>query len=198
MASGLSLACLALAPVALAQPAAARPALGLAALLPSVVPSVCVGGVVLCPGSVVTLPTAPPVPAPSVCVAGVACTGDVVRPATPPAGTTPGTSPQPGSRPTSPGVVVATPPAGRPSALPLAAALPAPPGVGIVPLPGGPPADGSLTPGSFASLLSLSLRDGLGSARYHVWPWLLGLQLVLWTAIAVYAWSRQLSANRRP
>ncbi|GAC1334607.1 MAG: hypothetical protein NVSMB17_16460 [Candidatus Dormibacteria bacterium] len=76
--------------------------------------------------------------------------------------------------------------------------LPAPPGVGIVPRPTTPAGEAGLSPDSFENLLSLSLRDGLSSARYHVWPVLLALQLALWTVIALVAWSRQIAAGRRP
>lgn len=197
---GAPVAGFSLAPVAQAQAAYPRSGTALAPrLLPSALPTVCVGGVVLCPGSVVVLPTPLPVPVPSACVSGVACTGDVVQAPTPTATATPRAS---GTATPRPGATVsgATPGGPGPGTTSIALqVLPAPPGVGLVPQPQSPSVDGGLSPDSFANLLALSLREGLGSARYHVWPWLLGIQLVLWTAIAVVTWSRQMtsSAERR-
>jgi hypothetical protein len=163
-----------------------------AGLLPSAVPSVCVGGLVLCGGGLATVPVSPPAALPTVCVPGVACTTDVTGSPTPSATARPSATPT--VRPTA--TVTSPPPAG-PTNAPVAL-LPAPPGVGLVPLPNAALSDAAFSPDSFANLLSLSMRDGLGSARYHVWPWLLGIQLVLWTVIAVVAWSRQLRAPSRP
>ena len=178
-----------LAVLALASTALARPALPAASadLLPTPLPSVCVGGVLLC-GPQVTLPTSPPVPLPSVCV-GPACTGTIVGTATP-TSTPPPPSPRDTSAPGSPSPQGGPLPGGNGPG-PVAAALPAPPGVGLVPALVSAPVQDSLNPDAFATVLSLSLRDGLGAARYHVWPTLLAIQLLLWTAIAGYAWSRQ-------
>jgi hypothetical protein len=193
------LVALSLAPVALAQPAGAvvagTPGLG---LLPSVLPTVCVGGALLCPGSVVALPTAPPVPVPSACV-GSLC---VVTTRSPPATSPPvGASPPPTARPSAgatgtpaPAVAQPGPTGGTGQAV---AVLPAPPGVGLVP-PARAVVDDGLNPDAFATVLSLSLRDGLAAGGNHVWPWLLGIQLVLWTAIALVSWSRQLSSKPDP
>ncbi len=176
----------------MARPGAPAPS---AALLPSVLPSVCVGGVLLCGGSVVTLPTPPPVPVPSVCV-GPACTGDVIGPGNPGANPPPtgsGPRPAPGVSSTATTGPAAASTAAGTTVVAAAAPLPAPPGVGLVRVPNGVVQD-SLSPDALATVLSLSLSGGLNGFRYHVWPWLLAIQLVLWTAIAAVVWSRRLSS----
>jgi hypothetical protein len=55
--------------------------------------------------------------------------------------------------------------------------------------------DQGLTPNALATVLSLSLRDGLSGGRHHIWPWLLAIQLVLWTGIAGYYGSRRLRSS---
>jgi hypothetical protein len=184
------LALLALAPTAMARPGAPAPS---AALLPSALPSVCVGGVVLCGGNVVTLPTKPPVAIPSICV-GSLCPVGVPTPPGP--AVTPPTN-QPSAKPTS-GPSTAPTTAVTPAQVAVAAALPAPPGVGLVPPANLNTVQDSLSPDSFATVMSLSLGDGLGGVRNHVWPWLLAIQLVLWTAIAFVAWWRQLGSPPHP
>lgn len=199
IALGLPVIALGAAPMAFAAPASA-PVSGLTKNLPSVLPSVCVGGVVLCPGSGATLPTPLPVPLPTVCVTGVGCSSDIVtvptaRPAvTPPPSTNRPTAAPPntvsaggGQRSGGPGTAQTI----------VDAPLPAPPGVIPVPLPRAT-RDGALNPDAFAEVLSLSMRDGLGSAGYHVWPWLLGFQLALWTAIALVAWWRKPAGGSVP
>jgi hypothetical protein len=61
--------------------------------------------------------------------------------------------------------------------------------------------DQGLAPDAFATVLSLSLRDGLAANGYHLWPWLLAAQLVLWTVLAlVFGWRqprRSPGARRR-
>jgi hypothetical protein len=163
-----------------------------------VLPTVCVGGIVLCGGPVVTLPTSVPVPLPSVCV-GPACTSEIIGTAAP-GSSPPVTTPAGGvgtTNPPSSGTPGGSSGPGAPATV-AAALLPAPPGVGLVPPVSAPAVQDSLNPDAFATLLSLSLRDGLGAGRYYIWPWLLAIQLVLWTVIAGVAWSRQPGSSPRP
>ncbi|MFN2463794.1 MAG: hypothetical protein ABR573_07845 [Candidatus Dormibacteria bacterium] len=216
-----------LAPTAVRVSAQSPHLLGLSPL-PSALPTVCVGGTLICAGSgstasplpvIVTLnpsaassalpvplptalptplPTPVPVPVPSTCVSGVACVGG-----TPPPGGTPSGNPTGGSAPAPPtGTTSSRPggPAGAGSLVAVNAPLPAPPGVGLVPGgPAGGPQDASgITPDAFANLLAMSLGDGLGPASYHLWPWLLALQLVFWTVLCLVAWWRQLGRRAVP
>ena len=187
---------LAVAQTALAGPVTAP----VAGLLPSAVPSVCVGGVVLCGGPVVTQPTP--------CIAGTVLCGPLPLPSNPVIGTSAPATQSPGQRrPTPTPTATTTATAGIPSAgggvgggsVVVSAPLPAPPGVGLVALPAGR-IDTGLAPDSVATVLSLSMRDGLGAGVYHVWPWLLAAQLVLLTLIAAVLWTRQgnqAAADRR-
>lgn len=148
---------------------------------PLPLPSACVGGVVLCGGGVLSQPALPPP------VGGVG-------------GPTPG---QPGG---------STPPVTGQQAAPLGGAanaaapanstsnapLEAPPGVGLVPPPSQVGAAGAPNPDPLAVLLSLSIRDGLSSSTYSVWPWLAGIQVVLLLAIIVAICARQLTAVSVP
>ena len=145
------------------------------------------GGVVLCGGPAVAQPTLP-----TPCVGGVLLCSPLpsILPSNPVIGPSQGPVASPGQRrptpvPSGSGAVGggATPGGGTGGGVAINAPLPAPPGVGLVVTPQGPP-PGGLAPDSFATVLSLSMRDGLASGRYHVWPWLLGIQLMLWTAIA--------------
>lgn len=186
-------AVLAMAPTVLARPTASQAPAG---LLPSVVPSVCVGGVVLCGGSVITQPALP-----TPCVAGVLLCSPLpsILPSNPVIGPSQGPVASPGQTPPTARPSPSNPIPGNPGPGPgggsaVAAPLPAPPGVGLVP-PQQVVTDAGLAPDSFATLLSLSMRDGLSSGRYHVWPWLLGIQLVLWTVLAGVARFRHPSTS---
>ncbi|MGI8610012.1 MAG: hypothetical protein ACR2MY_12435 [Candidatus Dormibacteria bacterium] len=159
-----------------------------AGLVPAVLPSVCVGGVVLCGGTVVTQPTP--------CVASVVLCGALPLPSNPvigpaqtpttprtPAGANPAGGGAPAARASRAPRGGSVGSGGGPAAVAVNLPLPAPPGVGLVPVPRIAAGEG-LAPDSFATVLSLSMRDGLGSGRNQVWPWLLAAQLALWTLIA--------------
>ncbi|MDQ6749017.1 MAG: hypothetical protein M3010_13055, partial [Candidatus Dormibacteraeota bacterium] len=72
------------------------------------------------------------------------------------------------------------------------------PGVGLLPPLVPRPAQDRPGPDAFATVLALSLGDGLGGVRYRVWPLLLAIQLVAWMAIALVAWSQQLRSPAKP
>lgn len=143
---------------------------------PAPLPSVCVGGALLCGGGILTNPTV-----------------------TPSSSSTPvGTNPRPTANP-----VAANGPGGGTGTVPAAGQGPllAPPGIGLVTRPdiaiASSATDGP-NPDPLAVLLSLSIRDGLAGGSFSIWPWLLALQLLLFLVMLAIRCSRQLTAASKP
>lgn len=166
-----------------------------AGLLPSPPATPCVAGVVLCGDGLVTQPS-PCIagqalcgsPLPTACVSGIVCSTDII-------GNGPGKSPG-GGPSASPTVTQTTTPTSRPTTGP-GTAVAAPLGGAGPPVPvgpGGAPVAG-LNPDALASLLTLSIRDGLTVGKYHLWPWLAGLQLLTLLVLLGVRCSQQLSAT---
>jgi hypothetical protein len=184
--------------VAFARPA---PAGANAGLLARALPSPCLLGAVLCGQEVLKNPGAP---LPTPCLdqltgLQVLCGSTIVRVGPPPPPVvSPNPTPTGGSGRgagggngggTTVGVTAAGPAAGAP--------LPVPLGVGII-----APAQAATTsgpnPDPLAVLLSLSIRDGLSTGRFSVWPWLAGIQVLLLLGLLGVACSRQLTAASAP
>jgi hypothetical protein len=159
-------------------------------------PSPCLLGVLLCS----------PLPLPTPCVGNALLCGNGILSAAPPgasptlAGPTSGQTGtgagagSTGSRPGGGGTTAAAPAAAA------AAPLLAPPGVGLVPpVPAaGSAAAAGPNPDALAVLLSLSIRDGLSTGSFSVWPWLAGVQVALLMALLAAACSRQLTPAAKP
>ncbi|MEA2647362.1 MAG: hypothetical protein QOE92_2445 [Chloroflexota bacterium] len=186
------------APVAMAQPAAAQVAPGLLPTLPVNLPTPCVGGIALCGDATLKnpVPCVLVVCVPTPCVAdAVLCPGEIVGPPQPTAPPTAGPSASPTRTPgNGNGGGGSTGPGAGPQGPVAQAPLLAPPSVGIV-APVAPVTAAGPAPGSLASLLSLSIGDGLSPGGAHLWPWLAALQAVLLVLLLGWALARRLTPH---